>query len=112
VYSRDPVSGMFRIARRIGGYELQRGATFKHRGAPVFGPRPSRPRPPRMRSPRPATTSLPPTRAAAFIAVLHDVALAEILAATARASCPVVTPRDPRGGYPRGPCGRQSHCGG
>ena len=72
---------------------------------------PSLPRPPRMRSPRPATTSLPPTRTAAFIAFLHGVALAEILAATARASCPVVTPRDPRGGYPRGPCCRRSRCG-
>jgi hypothetical protein len=38
-------------------------------------PPPPRPRPPRRRSPRLATTSLPPARAAAFIAVLHDVAL-------------------------------------
>ncbi len=64
-----------------------------------------------MRSPRPATTSLPPTRTAAFIAFLHGVALAEILAATARAARPADTSRGPRGDYRRGPCGRQSLCG-
>ena len=64
-----------------------------------------------MRPPRPATTSLPPTRTAAFIAALHGVALAEVLAAAARAARPAVTPRGPRGGYPRSPCRRQSHCG-
>jgi hypothetical protein len=34
-----------------------------------------------------------------------------VLAATARASRPAVTPRDPRGSYPRGPCCRQIFCG-
>jgi hypothetical protein len=33
-----------------------------------------------------------------------------MLSATARASRPAVTPRDPRGSYPRGPCYRQSLC--
>jgi len=73
-------------------------------------PPPSRPRPPRVRSPRPATTSLSTTRAAAFIAALHDVALAEILSATVRAVRPAVTPRGSRGCDMRGPCGRQSLC--
>jgi hypothetical protein len=71
---------------------------------------PSRPRPPRMRSPRPVTTSPSSTRAAAFIASLHDVALAEIVPATARASRPAVTPRGPRGCDTRCPRNRQSLC--
>jgi hypothetical protein len=49
---------------------------------------PSRPRPPWVRSPRAAPTSPPLTRAATFLAVLHGVALAEMLAATARATLP------------------------
>jgi hypothetical protein len=35
----------------------------------------------------------------------------EILPASARAVRPAVTPRGPHGGYPRGPCCRQSLCG-
>jgi hypothetical protein len=54
------------------GHELRRRKGLEH-FAPISTP--SRSRPPRMRSPRPATTSLPSTRAAAFIVVLHHVAL-------------------------------------
>ncbi len=57
-----------------GRSELRLMSQDTQRLAPIKPPA-SCPRPPRRRSPRPATTSLPPTRAAAFIAVLHSVAL-------------------------------------
>ena len=57
----------------------------------VRAPPPSRPRPPRMRSPRPATTSMPPTRTAAFFASLYGDPL-----------------RNAPGHGPRGPSGRHA----
>ena len=83
-----------------------------------------------LRASRPSSLRPPPLSPAStadeITASRHDVASpkharprssrsstasrAEILSATTRAVRPAVAPRDPRGGYPRGPCCRQNRC--